>query len=545
MRDVLIATVFLLLVSSHVVADGKYFPPLALADDKPNMPSQRALLVWRDARETLVVESSVSSHSPVLAWVMPLPAAPETVEEISPGFFETLENATSPEVIDGSKLDWSPFPVFSAVFLVIVATATSFICWFSRKRLLHLLIVVVCLLFYGFFIPALGSAGGNGTPLAVTVLRQTEVGSYDVTVLRSSSADALFNWLLDNGFSPPGERETTVIEDYVEGDWCFVAARLKVVEGQISRPHPILFSFPSDKPVYPMRLTGLGSERLFLEIFVATSGGAVHPKLEKTFCGEFSLETIDPDSWIEEFDGPMPTFLQARVGRRRRIAHTDAVAVLGGKTMLTRMQGELAPEEMIEDFVFSIESDGHFAREVYSERGKVSVRAERTFWILLLVAVVSPPIGYLLSGRRRLRAAVITLAVGVCLSFPAAHLSCASIKAVTPRYVDRSSVRNTRIAVRRILEGSAFLPDNEPAEGIWKSVTETCMAERSSLRDSLLINPVTGESRQLRQFPGDANVEDIDGKRYLTFYDTYCVPYRVRIPRSSEELPPAWLYPRE
>ena len=128
----------LLLVLAHAAyADGKYFRPIALDNDNPDMPSQRALLVWREGVETLVVESAVDSQSPALAWIMPLPAAPTKIEQISPGLFPTLENASAPVVKD-EPLERSTLLGFFISWAVIAVA--SIIVWFPRPTFLKLVI---------------------------------------------------------------------------------------------------------------------------------------------------------------------------------------------------------------------------------------------------------------------------------------------------------------------------------------------------------------------------------------------------------------------
>jgi len=60
-------------------ADGKYFPEMAFAES-PEMPAQRALVRFKDGRETLIIEAAVNSESKGLGWVIPLPAVPDRIE---------------------------------------------------------------------------------------------------------------------------------------------------------------------------------------------------------------------------------------------------------------------------------------------------------------------------------------------------------------------------------------------------------------------------------------------------------------------------------
>ena len=79
----------LMLWCGAAAADGKYFPEVAFADS-PEMPAQRALVRFKDGRETLIIEAAVNSESKGLGWVIPLPAVPDEMEKVEPGLFESL-----------------------------------------------------------------------------------------------------------------------------------------------------------------------------------------------------------------------------------------------------------------------------------------------------------------------------------------------------------------------------------------------------------------------------------------------------------------------
>ncbi|MHC5054745.1 MAG: hypothetical protein ACYTKD_08510 [Planctomycetota bacterium] len=68
-----------LLACPPALADGKYFPERAV--EKPvAIPSQRAVIRFKDSRETRIIESAAESDSKSLGWVIPLPAEPDRVE---------------------------------------------------------------------------------------------------------------------------------------------------------------------------------------------------------------------------------------------------------------------------------------------------------------------------------------------------------------------------------------------------------------------------------------------------------------------------------
>ena len=95
---------------------------------------------------------------------------------------------------------------------------------------------------------------------SVQVLNRQTTGLFDTVTLKSANPAALLDWLNENGFQVPSEL-APVVADYVRSGWVFVAARLHDEAGGATprATHPLRFTFPTSKPVYPLRLTGTGA----------------------------------------------------------------------------------------------------------------------------------------------------------------------------------------------------------------------------------------------------------------------------------------------
>ena len=82
----------------NVYADGKYFPEKAYKA-APAIPSQRAILVYRNGIEKLVIESSLYGKGQEFGWVIPLPSKPTEYEKTSPGLIKTFSLVLQPDII--------------------------------------------------------------------------------------------------------------------------------------------------------------------------------------------------------------------------------------------------------------------------------------------------------------------------------------------------------------------------------------------------------------------------------------------------------------
>ena len=79
----------ILLAGSAALGDGMYKAGVAFPAN-PTIPSQRALIAWRNGSETLIVESTYQTPSPNVGWILPLSAQPTKLEQADPGLLPSL-----------------------------------------------------------------------------------------------------------------------------------------------------------------------------------------------------------------------------------------------------------------------------------------------------------------------------------------------------------------------------------------------------------------------------------------------------------------------
>lgn len=67
------------LVSTNAIySDGIYLPERAF-QKIPEIPTQRAIISYKEGIETLIIESSVSAEGQSFGWVLPLPVGPTEI----------------------------------------------------------------------------------------------------------------------------------------------------------------------------------------------------------------------------------------------------------------------------------------------------------------------------------------------------------------------------------------------------------------------------------------------------------------------------------
>lgn len=274
MRQV-IAVLSALLLAAFALADG-----IAVGLDHlaaGGIPYQSALIKWRGGEETMVVQSEIRGPAGSYAWIVPVPSKPSTIDTTNGRIFDTLYRKLTPRPFFDPNVGW---PLLSLGVLLLTFGLYGIVRP-ERRRIPGMIValfcsmfVVGCLLQVTAGVPR-GAMGGAGS---VATLASEDVGSYHVDVVRSSGPEAMLSWLKkrDGSIGPVAER---AIRSYVKDGWCFTVATLKhdTVDGFL--PDPLVLTFASKKPVYPMRLTGAQGGSVVVDLYVLADGTATTPLL--------------------------------------------------------------------------------------------------------------------------------------------------------------------------------------------------------------------------------------------------------------------------
>ncbi len=352
-------------------ANGKFYVP---DTEVPETPFQRALILYFDATQTLLLQSQYQVQQPEadmsLGWVVPVPEEPALASmpaHEATWLFNELASRTRPrvtyirEIVFWFLIFAAPcFFVFSLILWFVYAvfpTCFPGIPWKHTKTPA----VIKRLPVYSFFIlvfviigvyPTVRS-GTLGIDMAgVDILREERVGVFDVKVIQSDDSKTLITWLTENGFHFE-EHDVHAFDAYVKTGWCFVVARLASDMDIASDDAfhaglaaPLVLTFPSEQPIYPLALTGTGGFDTEVLIYLVTKRFPVcdDDRLELLFTREqirtntvSRLYACEPNDFLPD-DWPPRTYL-------------------------TKYKRLLTPEQMQTDITFTLTDEDVYYRD--------------------------------------------------------------------------------------------------------------------------------------------------------------------------------------
>lgn len=512
----------LLIASPLCRADGKFFPTKAYKAI-PTIPHQRALIVHRDGQETLIIESSFDGIGQDFSWIIPVPAQPSSFNAVSPGLLKTISLALQPKITTPTTGTLSTLILIALLALLWSLRAHFFSSTTSVWSLLMFIIFILLIL--GIFMPSLSrtrSLAAIKSSSDVTITSAQVVGNYTVAALKPQSAAALDDWLTNNGFISLPRTDFEVVTQYIHEGWQFVAAKLRRPGSQTCTPHPLAISFPSKKPVYPMRLTGTIGKALALDLYVIADKRLDYPDLETELCDRFT-RTHKSVGWYQTV---MPCF--EGQSSKQKIGHPDTQRYLWDGCVVTWLCGELDPEEMHADYILTSRPFSAQHRHYYTTRaalGRSWLGMLLTF-ILIVVWGTRRSVEAFLSahapGKVLARNALILIscagAVGflIYLVLPKTHVGIELRSYSFPYYE-----RELHMAVAMAFDEA----DSRPSD-----IQRIQSHLNQSLQELDIKNPFEGQLPRLEDSPGNYTF-DIQGDRItLRVYDPEGFPRPHELP---------------
>ncbi|MGA2498297.1 MAG: DUF2330 domain-containing protein [Tepidisphaeraceae bacterium] len=530
----IIAAVVVLGMGVAALGNGVKFPQIGFAK-MPEIPQQRALIACKDGIETLVVESAYLTDSPEVGWVLPVPAEPLEISVADRDVLKSVAMCMRPEVVHdfGQKLDdsWMFFAIVGSICLAVIFSKPVK----TRESFLVKLFVTlgIIALFISILLPSLGPSGPAQGQVGASAISIQRVGNYDVTALKSASADALQAWLKEQGLAAIPAAGMPLVADYSKQGWVFLVAKLARHGDGAAAAHPLAVKFPARQAVFPMRLTALAGTTTQVDLYVAAAGQA-----EAT---GFSLNSVDRyQAMADTPDSATDVVVTAHyeAGKTKlAIGSPDAAQWLWPNCIVTHLSARLQPADMGKDVWLSISPMVEpYRQTVYSEQGR---RQSALIDLALGGCVVAIAMAFICRHHRRPRNQEVMAAVVIAvatfawagydwLRHPVVPLVMDPDNAGRPLAFSRPAMRTWQ-ADREILRKLETQPTTRPDQ-VRANVTQV-IADRDF--GKWTVNPLTGRLMTEERTPGNYAVREIDGKTVLCLYDLEGREQRIELGQKS------------
>jgi len=363
-----------MLQPQHACADGKFFGRASVAAE-PGVAAQRAFIAFRDGKQTLVVQSDIDNAGESVGWLLPLPANPTAIEAAPTHCLRPLGDMFRPKFV--TRRSGVLIPALGLFAVVAILSLQQLWLKTSNKpnRMQRALstfgLLFAAFLVLSFMFPSLSSSRALKANAAVE-LQSKQAGVYDVTVIAGDSVEAINTWLQENGFRSHA-RADAVIKDYLRDGWCFLAAQVRSdINGAVTQ-HPLHIEFPTQQPIYPMRLTGTDDIGIRLDLFVVADQQAAASHMTAWYCDVMQQRdnyvglTRDIDIQIET----PPVFQAKRHRRHHRVALPTVTDAMWNGCVLTHLHGRFSPSQMREDVLIE---------QVPTQPGIATVHAPKAAW---------------------------------------------------------------------------------------------------------------------------------------------------------------------
>ena len=266
-----------------------------------NEVDQKAVVMFRDGKEDLIISPSFQGEAAGFAWVVPVPTRPQ-VAIVKGALFHELAELVMPR---------PP---------VVAHRETARAAAPARKS-------------------------------AVQVLERKTVGAYDVSVLSATDGQALVKWLTANRYYLP-QKAVRPIQGYVKDKWTFVACRIKAPQSarglRSGTLAPLRLTFATRRPVYPMRLSQVNPEsfKVLLYVLLPTRDYGIGTR----------LQTVH-----QPVTGPGSYYRQAARGisvQKNQTRFTTLARLNREEMRVFLGRGQFRPGDCVRDFVWSLPPAG-------------------------------------------------------------------------------------------------------------------------------------------------------------------------------------------
>ncbi len=518
-----------LMTESAVYADGKYFPA-QYYKRAPDMPSQRAIIVYRQGAEKLVIESALEGEGTEFGWLLPVPSEPTEIKAVSRGMLESLSLTLQPEIVSRPMFDIGASFIW---LLVVVVLSLTYILSQEFRTTLYILVLIIAAFLVAFFF---GSHLGVTIEAAGDLVADIQdIGSYQIVTLKADDANDLNEWLTTNGYAGLSSKEAGIISDYIAAKWHFIAAKLKRDGSGLSKPHPVAVTFESEQCIYPMRLTSAVGNDVYVELFVVASNPAACPQLTLDVADRYEFDLILPGASLKTDEG-LPAYAGRSFGQN--IGHPDANDYLWEGCFVSKLCDVMNPQQMNKDIIINFDKPNAKRKMYFTQVAAIEIALGTGInltWVAVFVLafIGKKKVGQ--TGRIKTLAKVFIPAVVILMVTPAV------VGLLLPKIrltgIKKRDIRTEIHFRRELYEAVEQFGDKLEESGIVKKAeAENLLAEY--FKSSNMRNTYTGEQIRQEDSPGNYMVAEDERGILFRFYDSAGFPHdweiKPDIERSSQ-----------
>ncbi|TES91112.1 MAG: DUF2330 domain-containing protein [Candidatus Cloacimonadota bacterium] len=218
---------------------------------------QTAFITFKNNKEALMLLVEVSGEETEFMWLFPCPSLPE-VDSANSSIFYDLAVFSAPRYV---KRGWEG-------------------CCES-----------------GDYYPLEDKYGGRGEDNGVDPIYNGSVGFLNYEVLYVTESESLVSYLEDNEYSVPSNAEE-IFQFYINKNWnYFIAAVCDTENANWSNYgtniQPLKISFSTNKPVYPLRISRIGSIDSEIVIYIVANHKKIFTDAEVKFAKRIDEETLN------------------------------------------------------------------------------------------------------------------------------------------------------------------------------------------------------------------------------------------------------------
>jgi hypothetical protein len=214
----------------------------------------------------------------------------------------------------------------------------------------------------------------------VRVISVQQAGVFETTTIQGTNPRSIIEWLEKNGYQPASNAEAA-IRDYVGRGWVFAASKVRRDPGGsgYTAIHPLAFTFQTQSPVYPTRLTAIDNGPCRMDLYVFGNQRATADHFNAERCDRVAI------NWQPQ-EKHLATWL--------RVTDPEVSDLIGTSTVGTKLSATLNPKQMETDAQIKWASSFRTQRAiVYSDAAAVT--------IALNVALPLSVLGWLTLGASR------------------------------------------------------------------------------------------------------------------------------------------------